>query len=291
MMGIPEMFRPLLRILPFDIGKGRLASMVDINEIPAGAVTRMKSGVAIKLYADPMYVRPYLYGEYEVQLTKVIQRMVRPGDTCLDVGANFGYYTALLAKLVGPAGAVHAFEPLPSFHAMATETISLNSAVSNVSVHNLGLGRAAGSFTVYTFSGLPQGHASSNSLDRTDAVPHLCFVNTLDEFVVQKGINRLDFMKVDVEGDELNVFLGGERTLSVANAPAIAFEINPTCLSKRGLSPSSVKRALENFGYSIFYSIPARGRLQQVSTFPNEYFDYLALKENHLSRFKGNSNF
>ena len=284
-MRILSLLRPLLRVLPFQVGKGRLSSILDPCEIPEGRLIRMKSGVTVKLYSDLMYRAPYLFGEYEVQHTKVIQTIVRPGDVCLDIGANFGYYTALLSKLVGSHGTVHAFEPLPSFYNMATETVHLNNASSTARLHNFGLGSISGTFTVYTFAGLPQGHASSNDMNRRDAVPHICSITTLDEFVESHGISKLDFMKVDVEGDEVGVFRGGRRLLSAPGAPAITFEINPECLSDRGLVPANVQGVLEEYGYSHFFRIPHQGPVRQISKVADSYFDYLALKPGHLHRF------
>ncbi len=260
--------------------------MFHISDIPEGQLARMKAGVTLKLHADQMYLRPHLYGEYEVHLTKVMSALVQPGDTCLDVGANFGYYTALLSMLVGSAGAVHAFEPLPAFFSMATETILLNRVSSIAKLHNVGLGAESGTFTICTFAGLPQGHASSTDLGRSDATPHVCSVTTLDEFVGANAIKRLDFMKVDVEGDELNVFRGGARVLSAPNAPAITFEINQDCLSSRSLAADEVHAALRDYGYSFFYCIPYRGRIRHVSELASTSHDYLALKANRMPYFR-----
>jgi FkbM family methyltransferase len=283
-MRIVPLVRPLLRSLPFQAGKGRLASFLDLHKIPAGELARMKSGVTVKLYADAMYRAPYLYGEYEVQLTKLMQGIVQPGDVCLDIGANFGYYTAVLSKLAGPTGAVHAFEPVPTFYSMATETVFLNDLSSIAQVHNFGLGEATGSFTVYTFSNLPQGHASSRDLNRADATPHKCLVTTLDTFVSANDIARVDFMKVDVEGDELSVFRGARSILSAEDAPAIIFEINTECLFARGITSDDVQAQLQRNGYSVFCEVPNRGPIRRVIRFSEYSCDYLALKENRASR-------
>ena len=285
-MRIAPYVMPLLRTLPFHTGKGRLTSMLAVSDIPEGRLARMKVGITVKLRADQMYLRPYLFGEYEVHLTNVMRALVLPGDTCLDVGANFGYYTALLSMLVGSAGTVHAFEPVRAFYNMVTETVLLNGASSIAKVHNTGLGAGCGAFEIYTFAGLPQGHASSTNLGRSDASPHVCSVTTLDEFVVANAIERLDFMKVDVEGDELSVFRGGTRVLSSPNAPAITFEINQDCLASRSLMAAEVHAALRDYGYSFFFCIPPRGRIRQVSELASTSCDYLALKGNRVSNFR-----
>jgi len=283
-MRVVRFARPLLRLWPFQAGKERLVSLLDVKEIPEGTLTRMKVGVTLRLHEDPMYRAPFLYGEYEALHTRLIQSIIRPGDVCLDIGANFGYYSALFSKLVGATGKVHGFEPVPAFYALAQETIELNGASSIAKLHNVGLGSATGTFTVYTFSELAQGFASSSDLNRTDTTPHLCSVTTLDKFVEANAIRRVDLMKVDVEGDELNVFLGGKQLLSTPFAPAITFEINTNCLSARALTPDDVQAVLAEYGYCTFFRIPHRGRIYKVAKLLNFSSDYVAFKPDRLRR-------
>src|SRR5207244_7537364 len=158
-----------------------------------------------------------------------------------DIGANFGWYTGLLARQVGPRGKVHAFEPLPTVAAMTRDTIAMNGLVHAVELTNEGLGSTSGTFTVYTFSELPHGHASATDLGRADAVPHLCRITTLDAYVATRRTARIDFMKVAVEGHEFEVFQGATRTLSGTEAPIVSFEINRRCLDSRGLAPEAVR--------------------------------------------------
>jgi hypothetical protein len=73
-----------------------------------------------RMYADlstGMCESLYFLGEYEPGVSNVIREVVRPGQVCLDLGANFGWYTTLLHRLTGPGGEVHAFEPVPEFRA------------------------------------------------------------------------------------------------------------------------------------------------------------------------------
>ena len=86
--------------------------------------------------------------------------------TVVDAGANFGWYSALF----GGSCKVLAFEPAPTNVALLRDTVELNSG--DVTVHDFGLGAASGQFTVFTFEGLPHGHASAFDLGRPDARPH-----------------------------------------------------------------------------------------------------------------------
>ena len=160
-MEISHSIRPLLRAIPFQFGKGKLAHyLLQPTEIPTQCI-RTKSGVLVRTRQDKMYRDIYLYGEYEHILTQCIQRIVKPGFTCLDVGANFGYYSVLLAKAIQDEGAVHSFEPVPFIYNLTRETMELNGVLDCVVLNNCGLGAAEGEFTVYSFKNLPHGHASS----------------------------------------------------------------------------------------------------------------------------------
>ncbi len=289
--------RPVLRFYPFRKGQVRLSSLLlggslsgpypgppesIIRAIPHGTVTQCRHGLKLRLQKDEAFIWPFLFGVYEEPNTWVYNRLIRSGDVVFDVGASYGWYSALFAKLVGTSGQVHAFEPVPQFASLAADTIALNGLDSIVELNVSGLGRDIGSFEVYTFSDLPMGHASSTRLGREDASPHESRVTTLDRYVAQRAITRVDFLKVDVEGDELDVFRGGEATLSAADAPIIAFEVNGECLADRSLTPSDVQQPLLEFGYGSFWEIVPGGGIQPVAHLgpTARSADYLAVKGN-----------
>ncbi|HXM94763.1 MAG TPA: FkbM family methyltransferase [Candidatus Dormibacteraeota bacterium] len=89
-------------------------------------MVRTKSGVVVRTRQDKMYRDIYLYGEYEQSLTTCIKNIVKPNFLCLDIGANFGYYSVLLASLVKGQARVHSFEPVPFIHELTQETIKKN---------------------------------------------------------------------------------------------------------------------------------------------------------------------
>lgn len=277
-MEITHSIRPLLRALPFQFGKGKLAHyLLQPTEIPSQCI-RTKSGVLVRTHQDKMYRDIYLYGEYEHNLTTCISRIVKPGFFCLDIGANFGYYSVLLAKATRNKGAVHSFEPVSFIHDLARETMELNGVSDCVVLNNWGLGAADGEFTVYSFKNLPHGHASSNDLGRADAVPHRCRVTTLDQYAAKHNLKAVDFVKIDVEGDELSALRGGQHLLRRSNA-AIAFETNISCLTARNLVPEDLENFLRGCGYRQFLDVPAHRAVRRVSHLDSEVdSNYLAFK-------------
>jgi FkbM family methyltransferase len=285
--------RRLLRVYPGLRGRWRLASLLlthslfgwndetigwAARSIPAQRVIRCRYGIRVRVEPDPMYVGPYLFGDYEPATTALIRRLVRPGDVTFDVGANFGWYSALLARLVAGRGEVHAFEPVPALARLARETLSLSGSPP-VTLNPVALGRESGMTTIYTFAGLPHGHASLSDLGRADASSHECPITTLDEYAGERDIARVDLIKVDVEGHERDVFLGGRTILSRPDAPIVAFEVNPFCLAHAGLAADDLRTTLVELGYESFWHIAPGGRLRRASgALPDTDADYLAVK-------------
>ena len=103
---------------PIAKGKYRIANMIDhlAKRLPPGARLEIKSKEGTRFQVDPrepQHQQLFHFGTYDRVETELIQAILAPGDTVLDVGANFGWYTLLFASKVGASGAVHSFEPVP----------------------------------------------------------------------------------------------------------------------------------------------------------------------------------
>jgi FkbM family methyltransferase len=254
-----------------------------VDDIPQGEIVKTREGSRVRVMPDSMYRDVYFWGDYEPYNTKIYSRLVREGDVVFDVGANFGWFTMSFARWVGGAGRVHAFEPVPFIHTLAMETVALNGVGARVQVNDFGLGREDTTTSIFTYAGLPHGHATAVDLGRADAVSHECRIRRLDDYCEEERIASFRFMKVDVEGFEQDVFLGGQRVLSAKHAPVIAFELNPDCLLPRSLESIDVVAVLRELGYTDFFSLSTRTgvkRLEPDSV--NDSTDCLAAKLVHL---------
>ena len=247
-----------------------------------GELVQTHEGLRVRVAQDGMYTGIYFWGDYEPYHTKIFKRIVRPGDVVFDIGANFGWFTTLFARWVGPSGRVHGFEPVPFIHELAAETVKLNGMESRVKLNRLALGRSDGELTVHTFPGLPHGHASASDLGRSDAQPHTCEVRQLDRYCRENGILNIRFIKVDVEGFEPDVFGGGERVLSDPDAPIIAFEVNGECLRARSLDSHDVIESLRELGYSHFFRFSIRHGVRPLESDEFANGDCLAVKPSRL---------
>lgn len=167
-----------------------------------------------------MHDTVFFLGEFERAVTKIAGSLVNEGDICLDVGANFGWYTSLFYARCGAAGAVHSFEPVPDTFRELERNSVLMGAPDNVFINNLALGDKAGAVILNLFEGLPTGHASLSPHGRQDVSTVSCEMITLDSYLEKNRIDRVDFVKVDIEGAE-KVFLDGAGKLFEQAVPPV----------------------------------------------------------------------
>lgn len=156
-------------------------------------------------------------GVHEWAETAILPTFVRRGWTVFDVGANIGYYSLLLSRLVGPEGRVYAFEPNPLARARLEDHVALNSA-SNIEVTALALGERLGEGRFRFDPDAPAGHAVPNwgswSLARSRRSGNVSVTFSTADLVVRAcRIERVHFMKIDVEGLELSVLRGAREIL------------------------------------------------------------------------------
>jgi len=148
-----------------------------------------------------------LYGEFSEWEAEVFRHFVRPGDMVVEAGANIGAHTVLLARLAGPDGAVLAFEPQPVLFQVLCANLALNQ-ITTVVAEQKGLARRAGFAHIPNLDYGAQGNFGGLSLELVQdgvKVP----LGMLDAY----RLNRCDFLKIDVEGMELQVLEGGADTV------------------------------------------------------------------------------
>jgi FkbM family methyltransferase len=179
-------------------------------------------------------------GVYDLAITETIMRLTDPGETALDIGANIGYMSLVLAMSTGPAGRVLSFEPnpdvLPRLQVNVNHWKSLG--IAPIEVRAVALSDRDGQGHL----GFPSGYSQNTGLasleaDGTVPVP----LARLDSV----GIRRAGIMKVDVEGHELAVFAGGHDLLAKGLVRDILFE-------EHRPYPAGSHEILLRYGYRIF---------------------------------------
>ncbi len=162
-------------------------------------------------------------GYWEMWVTEAMLGFLRAPMVAIDVGANLGYYTLLMADLVGPAGRVHAFEPNPLIRRRLAQSVAVNGFGRRTTVHGAPLSDRAGE-TVRLV--VPEGEPKNAHIlpDRPGAVGMALQTTTIDTVV---GDGPVDFIKIDAEGAELAIWHGMRRLLDRRQSLAIFLEFNP----------------------------------------------------------------
>lgn len=186
-------------------------------------------------------------GTYELATHRLFERVVRPGQVCLDVGANIGEMTLHLGRLVGAGGHVHAFEPMPSNYNRLCRHIAMNHLASRVTAHPLALADFNGVSPLAQAS--IENHGNNTLLARSAGrEPTLVQVRELDAIAAELRLSRLDLIKVDIQGSE-PAFLRGAAALLRSMRPLILMEFDPDSLD---VDPRELLSQLGSLGYRVF---------------------------------------
>ena len=209
----------------------------------------------------------YLYfaGTFEAGTTNVVRRLLRPDDVTFDVGANIGWYTTLLG-FHAPHGHCHAFEPQPTVFDELAANCRLNGLNTNVTLNKLGVAERHGSATMHHFRDRSLGHASFSPMLGQSAQAIACEITTIDEYRRAHSLERIDFIKVDVEGAELVVLKGAESVFALKPSPMWLLEINCDTSRAFGYTPSDLLQFLaERDDFRFFRIIGAWGEAVPMS--------------------------
>jgi FkbM family methyltransferase len=224
-------------------GKGRLFNSFYSN---AGLRRARVFDSVFELDLGDLIQRKIYLGTFEPRETRLARTFLGPGMTFVDVGANVGYYTALAAKHVaGGAGRVIAFEPSPyAFQRLHSMVVA--NRLEHITAVNAGLSDASGRRNLYL--GVDSRNHTPTMVAHGNSTATEVPVVTLDAEAERLGIERIDLMKIDVEGHEPRVLNGAKRLLSEGRIRAVLCEFNEFWLRHAGSSSRDLEQLFERFG-------------------------------------------
>jgi FkbM family methyltransferase len=186
--------------------------------------------------------------DYEPELA-YLEQLLSPGDVFVDGGANFGIYTVVAAKLVGASGRVLSFEPGEESFSILQKNIEINQ-FDNVTALKAGLSDREGTARFYHVENAPNSYSLGQESTENSEFEEIA-TTTLDRVLATEELDRLDVVKLDVEGAEEMVLRGSQATLEKYR-PIVLFEISESATQRLGLDINGAWHFLKQIGYQFF---------------------------------------
>jgi FkbM family methyltransferase len=236
-------------------------------------------GQKLKIRCDPSsYLEWLIYmkGCYDFGITRLLPRLLRPGSYAVDVGANMGVYTLLMAECVGPKGRVASFEPNPEVFKRLLSNLELNQLSPWVDANPIALSSTAGMAKLY----LPSADC------RNRAVASMRANSEMHDQTIDVGMDvldhalhswpRFDFLKVDAEGHDAAVLKGSSQMIE-RFLPSMLFEYYPNLWPDSKSGWDELHDWLSGLGYQLYWLDTHWGRLKTIARMPERDGNMVAL--------------
>ncbi len=266
-------------VRPFSSQLGKLYSGYINSGKDRSIVTKRIDGINYELdLREAIDYAMYWEGSREPHTSHALKMLCKRGDIVFDIGANVGSHALPMASHVGAEGKVYAFEPVPwamnrmkrnlelnDFHNLVLEPIALSDKNEEVEM------KFRASFKIGSKSGVgSEGKIDESWWNECEQVK--VRMETLDSYVANHHIDRVDLIKLDVDGFEGKVLRGGRETLG-RFGPRIIMEVAPAWTEMRGDDIRDILQALEQLGYGFYRESdfePIRNLPEMIAALPPE---------------------
>lgn len=208
----------------------------------------------LQLYLDPLsHLAGTILSEgtYEASTVALFRDTIRPGDTVLDIGANEGFFSALASQLAGPDGTVIAVEPQSRLQDILKVNLALN-ALGETHLSQCAVGEASGGTVELSLTPLSSTGASSIvNRYRWSTATELVPIRSVPDIIADYGVDKVDFVKVDVEGFETQVVPSMLPLLADGRIGTLLLDYHASILAGAGVDPAPLHDAIVNTGYSV----------------------------------------
>jgi len=186
----------------------------------------------------------YYETEYEPETFRFFRENIKKGDTVLDIGGHIGLFAVVTARFVGSEGKVFSFEPTPFTRSVLKEVVELNGCSETVEVRGEAVSSRGGETTFFDTG---DAISNANSLVKTERSKTGIPVKlvSIDEFVRDRDL-KVHCLKIDVEGAELNVLIGGRETF-LTQRPVARLGLHPPFIVQNGQTLDDIWRVLSEY--------------------------------------------
>jgi len=241
------------RFWPFEHGRWLYIRLIG-GAVRAGLLgplwLEFRTGLWIKLnIQDLLQEELLLSGVWDPGITSYLCAQLKPGCVFMDIGANVGYFSLLAGSLVGPTGKVIAVEPNHDV-AVQLKQNAAKSEVTNIALEEVCCSESAGQRTFFLSEAMNSGKSSLSQANAEGSRSLEIACTTVDLLVDGYNLQRVDAVKVDVEGAEMEVLRGMRSTLAQFR-PALLIELLPPLLARFSATAEDVIEFLAQQGYSM----------------------------------------
>lgn len=230
-------------------------------------------------HAFPVYrvVYPIFKMKQDKEEINFFKRTIQPGMTVLDIGANIGFYSKILADLVGESGTIHSFEPdTVNFQRLVKSTSSL----PQIKLVQKAVTDYSGVLKIYTSKMLNVDHRSYE-VEEYDQVFEIPCVS-IDEYL---GVNNhVDIIKMDIQGAEYTALKGMAHTLAANPHIQMLMEFWPYGLKSAGYSAIQLFELIQGYGFSMFFTEGDKSlkinekNINEYQEKPKDYYQNILIK-------------
>lgn len=206
----------------------------------------IKSHIVDELYFEIPASLEKIYTRFEPLTTTTVCKHLQPGDTFIDIGANFGYFSLLAAHKVGPDGRVLAVEASPDVLPHLKKNLR---PFHNATVIHTALGREKGTTEFFLTDDFVNSGVSASPF-LTPARKISVAMDTLDSLLANRNMHAgVQFIKCDVQGDEMAVLEGARGCIESAERLGLIVEWAPAWMRKAGYDPLELPAFLKSLGF------------------------------------------
>lgn len=210
-------------------------------------IQRRVNGLDMRVHPS---VRYRFLVDYDAPVADYLRNVVRPGMTCLNVGANVGIFAMQMAAWSAPDGKVIAFEPNPETATLLRKHLEMNGLTSRVEVIQAATAAESGTMDFYASGTDGMSRLGSPNPLLTDTTVVQVEVTTLDAFCASANV-RPDVVLMDVEGFELYALRGFQKTILTNPSMEIVVEIHPSSWADAGCTSAEVRELFDALGLEV----------------------------------------
>ncbi len=194
----------------------------------------------------------YFEKDYEKENIEFLTNTCIPGMTVIDIGAHLGLMSVIISKLIGDKGKIYSFEPTPKTFAIFKDIIKKNNGDKIIFPFNKAVSNFDGKMDFFVDEN--EGSNANSLVGRKDKsrISEKMDVTTLDTFVKEMKLDKLDLIKIDAEGSELDVLHGALETFEKFK-PKIVLAIHPSLIKNNNQNIGDIFDVIHSLEYDVHY--------------------------------------